>query len=64
MVMKIMEKFIVHIVSVGTKIYINEKNEYNIIKETGCIWGKDKNIYFSPESWELYKSKRKEKRVP
>lgn len=59
-----MDNCLIHIVPIGTKIYINEKNEYNIVKETGCIWGDNSNIYFSPESWELYKEKRKENSIP
>lgn len=59
-----MKNCIIHIVSSGTKIYINDKNEYNVVKKTGCVWGDNHNIYFSPESWELFEAKRKEKRVP
>lgn len=59
-----MKKFQIHIVPTGTKIYINEKQEYNIVKDTGCVWGIDHNIYFSQNAWELYNSKRNEQLIP
>lgn len=48
----------IHIVERGTKIRINEKGEYNIVKDDGCIWSYDNKLYFTELAWKRYRDKR------
>lgn len=48
----------IHIVERGTKIRINEKGEYNMVKDYGCIWSYDNKLYFTELAWKRYRDKR------